>query len=650
MYFGEVDTKDAAGCYLAHSLNLSDGRLRKGTLLESSHLNRLVNSQINTITVARLDPGEVHEDDAARQLANALCGTGLRCGRTSTGRVNLHATTSGLFCQSQQVVLACNAVCDSITLATLPPDRWVEKGRLVATVKIIPYAVSDKHLQNVLDACQTKNKNTALCLKAPRPARAHLIQSRLDGTSERLLQKTAQITRTRLLMRQVTLVSESICEHTNASMGDAIQSLIDNEHCQADDWLIISGASAISDIADVVPGALHDKGAHIIRLGIPVDPGNLLMLAKLGTHTVLGMPGCARSPKYNGFDLFIDRLACQLPLDKNWIDSLSVGGLITEILDRPQPRIKTKATTNAVSNKQDSSVATLPPEDQATDLTIDLTTQLPTKSVHQTDDSEQLVDSPENCVAVLLAAGSSQRYGKDNKLLADWKGAPLIVATLKNLLNSAVHELLLITGADADGIEDVLVEHFTTATTGRGRYVCDDSGKVITTIHNPLYASGMASSLKIAVAELLEREDVTLNNEIPSALICLADMPMIQSTTIDQILRQSAINSLSSEHASAFMPIFNGQHGHPVLLRPELFDLILDIQGDTGARILLKTHADQVCEIPVNDPGILRDIDTPGQLATAIAAQMADKNSDQSIDQTSPHNATPTANPDEHQQ
>ena len=143
---------------------------------------------------------------------------------------------------------------------------------------------------------------------------------------------------------------------------------------------------------------------------------------------------------------------------------------------------------------------------------------------------------------------------------------------------------------------------------------------------------------------------MTLNNEIPSALICLADMPMIQSTTIDQILRQSAINSLSSEHASAFMPVFNGQHGHPVLLHPELFDLILDIQGDTGARILLKTHADQVCEIPVNDPGILRDIDTPGQLATAIAAQMADKNSDQSIDQTSPHNATPTANPDEHQQ
>src|SRR5205823_3749969 len=82
-------------------------------------------------------------------------------------------------------------------------------------------------------------------------------------------------------------------------------------------------------------------GGTVEHLGMPVDPGNLLMLGRLGDEPVMGLPGCARSPKQNGFDWVLQRLVADLPVGRRDIMLMGAGGLLKEIASRPQPRSAT---------------------------------------------------------------------------------------------------------------------------------------------------------------------------------------------------------------------------------------------------------------------------------------------------------------------
>ena len=98
---------------------------------------------------------------------------------------------------------------------------------------------------------------------------------------------------------------------------------------------LVLTASATSDAADVGPSALLSAGGRLERVGMPVDPGNLLFLGTLGGATVIGLPGCARSPALNGADWVLERVACGVPVTSADIAGMGVGGLLGEIPTRP---------------------------------------------------------------------------------------------------------------------------------------------------------------------------------------------------------------------------------------------------------------------------------------------------------------------------
>jgi molybdenum cofactor cytidylyltransferase len=104
--------------------------------------------------------------------------------------------------------------------------------------------------------------------------------------------------------------------------------------------VMVSGASATVDRRDVVPDGITRAGGRIIHFGMPVDPGNLLLLAQLDEVTVIDLPGCARSPNYNGLDLVLARLAAGLAVTAEDIMDMGVGGLLKEIPTRPLPRAR----------------------------------------------------------------------------------------------------------------------------------------------------------------------------------------------------------------------------------------------------------------------------------------------------------------------
>lgn len=330
MKFGPVPTQQAAGAVLAHALQLAGGKLKKGHLLTQADVANIQNEGIAQVIVARLEADDIGENDAASRLAQAIVPdqdvAGLRVEPSFTGRVNLRASMAGILQVDVQAVNAINAVDPMITLACLPVYQRVSETMMVATVKIIPYAVPDAALRQACDLARN-----ALTLKRPVIRTARLILTEVAGGKASLNDKAVEAVRGRLAALGVGLERVVILPHDRAAMADAIGQA-------SEELVLILTASATSDIDDIMPGGLRDSGGQIIRFGMPVDPGNLLVLGARGAQSVIGLPGCARSPALNGADWVLERVICGVPLTSEDISTMGVGGLLKEIPTRPQPR------------------------------------------------------------------------------------------------------------------------------------------------------------------------------------------------------------------------------------------------------------------------------------------------------------------------
>ncbi|MEX3315150.1 molybdopterin-binding protein [Sulfitobacter sp. PS-8MA] len=324
MKFGPVPLCHAEGATLAHSVALPTGRLRKGRVLSAEDIHALKGAGITEVIVARLEPGDVDENSAAASLAETLCGPGLRLSHAFTGRVNLIAEGPGVVVMDRAALEAVNAVHPMITLATVPPFQQMAAGGMVATIKIISYAVPEA----ALSAASAAAGHHALSLQAPQLRDATLIVTEVKGGAG---EKGRAAIEGRLDALGVSLSQVVNVPHQTGPLTEAIAKA-------TSDLILILTASATSDLDDVAPTALRQAGGEVERFGMPVDPGNLLFLGQRNARPVIGLPGCARSPALNGADWVLSRVICGLRVTSQDIAAMGVGGLLKEILTRPQPR------------------------------------------------------------------------------------------------------------------------------------------------------------------------------------------------------------------------------------------------------------------------------------------------------------------------
>ena len=397
MKFGPVPLEDAEGALLAHSLRLGRTVFRKGRMLSAADLAMLAEAGVEAVAAARFEPGDMDEDSAAAAVAAAVAGEGLEAAAPFTGRVNLFASERGVLTVEAARVDRLNLLDESITLATLPPFSLVQRRQMVATVKIIPFAAPAGAVRRV--------EGPLLALHPLRPKRAALIQTGLPGVKPGVLDKTVGITRRRIEALDGVLVGERRVAHEEAALAQAIAESLE----AGPDILLIAGASAIVDRRDVLPAAIEAAGGEVEHFGMPVDPGNLLLVGRVGAAPVIGLPGCARSPKANGFDWVLQRLAAGLEVGRREIMSMGVGGLLIDIPDRPQPRQRRRAA---------AAPARLP-----------------------------------RIAALVLAAGQSRRMGPENKLLAEMDGAAMLQRALEAARASQAAALLVVTGHERERIE-----------------------------------------------------------------------------------------------------------------------------------------------------------------------------------------------------
>ncbi len=330
MKFGPVPLGEAEGGILAHSLRREGLSLKKGEVLTRAHLDALADADFTDVVIARLEAGDIGEDEAAARLAAAVCGENIRVDHAFTGRANLFAQCAGVLMAPPAFVDAINAVDEQITLATLPPFRTLVEGEMIATVKVIPFAVPDHLVAATIAAAS----GARLAVAAFAPLRIAVISTLLPGLKPSTVDKTLRVMAERIAPAGAQIIHDMRVAHASAPLAAAIEAVRGEA-----DLIIVFGASAITDRRDVIPAALLSAGGRIEQFGMPVDPGNLLLIGEIDGKPFLGAPGCARSPKENGFDWVLHRMLARLPVTSADIRRMGAGGLLMEIVSRPQPRL-----------------------------------------------------------------------------------------------------------------------------------------------------------------------------------------------------------------------------------------------------------------------------------------------------------------------
>jgi molybdenum cofactor cytidylyltransferase len=400
MKFGPASPADAIGGVTVHTLRQGSLVLKKGTTIGAAEVEALKRAGVKEVVVVRLEQGDISEDVAAASIAQAVAGNGVHVERAFTGRANLFAARAGVLVVDRSAVDRINGVDEAITFATLSAYKPVVEGEMIATVKLIPFGVEAR----LRDAAVAVAGHDALRIAPYTIKKVGIVSTLLPGLAPKVIEKTLRVTAERLAPAGATIIAERRVPHDEAMLAAAIKELLG----LGAELVIVFGASAIADRRDVIPAAIIEIGGAIEHFGMPVDPGNLLLIGSAGGVPVLGAPGCARSPVENGFDWVLMRLLAGLKVTRADLTGMGVGGLLMEIVTRPQPR-------------------TVPE-----------------------------IEGNRNVAAVVLAAGRSTRMGGPNKLLAELDGKKLVRIVAEQALASKVSEVIVVTGHQAELVEQAL--------------------------------------------------------------------------------------------------------------------------------------------------------------------------------------------------
>ena len=544
MKFGRFGLADAAGIVLAHGMRVGGRTFRKGRVLSAADVALLEREGLESVTGARIDATDVAEDAAALAAARALTGPGARVGAPFTGRCNVFASTDGLFLVRAPDVDRFNGTGEALTVATLPAPRAVREGEMLATVKVIPFAAPGDVLDRALAGLDPQAP--ALRVAAFEPVTAAVIQTRLPPTKESVLEKTSRVLRARVEALHGRVVDEARCGHDAGAVALAVGHALD----AGARLVMIVGASAIVDRGDVIPSGVVAAGGEVLHFGMPVDPGNLLLLARCRGRPVLGLPGCARSPALNGLDQVLERLAAGLEVTPRDVMAMGVGGLLKGATARSGPHRGPQ----------------------------------PRRGSHGSGAREAGPARAPNVSALVPAAGRSTRMGPVNKLLAPFDGRAMVRHVVEQLAGSSVRSIVVVTGHEAERVREAL----------------DGAGASF--VHNPAYREGLSGSIRAGLAALPDSAE--------AVLVCLGDMPLVTSEHVERIV--AAFDP--DEGREICVPVFEGKRGNPALFARRFFAEMAAVRGDAGARHLIGEYEEYVCEVAMDDRAVLVDVDSPEAL------------------------------------
>ena len=423
--------QDSIGAVLAQTYNLPSKIISKGTFVTNEFVGYFKIGNVKTILCAVPEEGDIHEDEAAKAISSAIDKNHIYADKASTGRVNFKSQSLCLVRYDRDFIKEVNLVDESIAFSIVEHNQLLAEGDLIATLKIIPFFMQKKYVDRVIKMLA---KDELFKIHNLKKKEVTLIQTCFEWQKKSIFTATSNVTKARLEALGCSLKKEKLINHDYDTLCAIIRSSVKNDP----EILLISGASAITDRSDYIPKAILSEGGELIQYGLAVDPGNLLLIGKVGKTTVIGMPGCARSPKLNGFDWVLQLLMADIPINREELADMGAGGLLMEIASRPLPRALAKSVSKG----------------------------------------------EKKVMGVILAAGNSTRMGRENKLLRNIGNAPLIRNTAIEMLKSDLDSCSIVLGYQSDKVADVIKD------------------LNVNLILNPLWKEGQASSLRAAINTL----------------------------------------------------------------------------------------------------------------------------------------------------
>lgn len=319
-----IPVEEAVGLPLAHDITeIVPGKhkgpaFRRGHIVQTEDISKLLDVGKRHLYVMELEKDEVHEEDAALRLAKAAAGHHLLLSDPSEGRINLVAEISGLLKIDADLLYRFNSLGD-LMMATLPSNRYVRKGEVVAGTRTIPVVVRDELIQRAEALC----KAHPIVEIVPMPARrVHLIVTGSEVYTGRIQDGFEPVVRKKLAEMGSELADKKLATDD----PEQIATLIKDARNAGAELILVSGGMSV-DPDDKTPEGIRRSGARIESHGFPVLPGSMFLMAYLNDTPILGLSGCVLHDAFSAFDIVLPRLLAREKITRAEIMTLGHGGL-----------------------------------------------------------------------------------------------------------------------------------------------------------------------------------------------------------------------------------------------------------------------------------------------------------------------------------
>ncbi len=314
--------RDVDGRVLVHDLGPD---LRKGTILGGRHLERV--RQAREVHLVELEPGDLHEDEAAKRLAAALAGPGLEALQPVQSQARLVALHRGLVRVRADAVDAINSL-GYISVFTLMDGQAVAEGEEVAGCKVTPVAVPG----SLIEAAETISHELGpvVELLAFRPLKTFVV------ATERLKPKARELFRQAVTAKLGWYGAELLGVREVARTTEAVAAAYEEATARGAQLVLFAGASAI-DPLDPAYAELTRAGGQVLQLGAPMHPGSMLWLGSLDAAAVVGVASCAGFGRSSSLDLLLPFVFAYGRAEAKDLLRLGHGGLIESAAGRRFP-------------------------------------------------------------------------------------------------------------------------------------------------------------------------------------------------------------------------------------------------------------------------------------------------------------------------
>ncbi len=324
MQFKIVSTRKATSHILAHTIKFKSLVIRKGMILDSEKISLLIKNNINQVYVAIKEKNDYTENLSAKLVAEHISPSSLFKIIISNGRADIFSRKEGLLNINKDKLFKINANQKNIAICTLKNHSIITIGQLVGNVKILPYAIDKKVILKI-----TKDTSIKRIFQISRKT-IQKIAIIFTANNIRNLNKIKifNAVNSRLDKFNLKINVTKYCKHNHKTLSANIKEISKDNI----DLVLIYGETSISDASDVVPKSIRDIKGKVISSIMPTDPGNLLLIGKFKKMIIIGVPGCAKSLKRNGFDDILERVCHGEKFNKKKIAEIADGGLYKNII------------------------------------------------------------------------------------------------------------------------------------------------------------------------------------------------------------------------------------------------------------------------------------------------------------------------------